>query len=149
MRNLKSLGDKRWRINPVVELYTSLTFLPLCFYIQISSSHSSPSLCEIRPSARMRNLAALLFLLSLCSLHLVSSAPNAFDYKNHCCSGKTDVRIPKLNIKNYWWTSRNCSIKAIVFETKFNRTICVDPNAVWVSGHMKVVDDRKTSVSKP
>ncbi|XP_034161590.2 regakine-1 isoform X4 [Pangasianodon hypophthalmus] len=102
----------------------------------ISSSHSGPSLCEIRRSARMRNLAALLFLLSLCSLHLVSS-------------GKTNVKIPKLNIKYYWRTSSSCSIKAIVFETKFNRTICVDPNAVWVSGHMKFVDDRKTSVSKP
>ncbi|MCI4380363.1 hypothetical protein PGIGA_G00239340 [Pangasianodon gigas] len=90
----------------------------------ISSSYSGSSLCEIRRSARMRNLTALLFLLSLCSLHLVSS-------------GTTDAKIPKWNIKNYWWTGSSCTIKAIVFETKLNKRICVDPTAVWVSGHMK------------
>ncbi|XP_053487572.1 eotaxin-like [Ictalurus furcatus] len=108
----------------------------------ISNSHSGPSLCEIRLSARMRNLTALLFLLSLCSLHLVSSVPTSFNHITQCCTGTFTVKIPLKNIVNYRWTSNDCPIKAIVFETLNNGTHyrCVDPTAVWVNHHMKAVD---------
>ncbi|XP_053487622.1 monocyte chemotactic protein 1B-like [Ictalurus furcatus] len=90
----------------------------------------------------MRNLTALLFLLSLCSLHLVSSAPAGMDFKITCCAKTTKVKIPLKIIVNYRWTSSNCPIKAIVFETLNNGTHyrCVDPTAVWVNNHMKTVD---------
>ncbi|XP_053487618.1 monocyte chemotactic protein 1B-like isoform X2 [Ictalurus furcatus] len=90
----------------------------------------------------MRNLTALLFLLSLCSLHLVSSVPTSFNHITQCCSGTSTVKIPLKDIVNYRWTSNDCPIKAIVFETLNNGTYyrCVDPTAVWVNHHMKAVD---------
>ncbi|XP_026802389.3 C-C motif chemokine 13-like [Pangasianodon hypophthalmus] len=97
----------------------------------------------------MRNLAALLFLLSLCSLHLVSSAPPSFDYKNRCCSEITKAKVPLKNIVTYWKTSSHCNIKAIVFETlnkekKINH-FCVDPTEPWVDSHMKAVDRKNNT----
>nr|AAT52144.1 CC chemokine SCYA110 [Ictalurus furcatus] len=88
----------------------------------------------------MRNLTALLFLLSLCSLQLVSSAPGSMDFKILCCTKTTKVKIPLKIIVNYRWTSSNCTIKAIVFETLNKKQHCVDPTAVWVNHHMKAVD---------
>ncbi|XP_053538235.1 eotaxin-like [Ictalurus punctatus] len=90
----------------------------------------------------MRNLTALLFLLSLCSLQLVSSVPTIFNHITQCCTGTSKWKIPLKNIVTYWWTSNNCSIKAIVFETLNNgkHYRCVDPTAVWVNNHMKTVD---------
>ncbi|XP_053487573.1 monocyte chemotactic protein 1B-like [Ictalurus furcatus] len=99
----------------------------------------------------MRNLTALLFLLSLCSLHLVSSAPGSTDFRITCCAKTTKVKIPLKNIVTYWWTSSNCPKKAIVFETLNKKQHCVDPTAVWVNHHMKAVDLRNstTVTAKP
>ncbi|XP_053487568.1 eotaxin isoform X2 [Ictalurus furcatus] len=99
----------------------------------------------------MRNLTALLFLLSLCSLHLVSSFPTSFNHMTSCCSNTSTVKIPLKNIVTYWWTRNNCPIKAIVFETLNNKQRCVDPTAVWVNHHMKAVDLRNstTVTAKP
>ncbi|XP_027016037.2 C-C motif chemokine 4-like isoform X2 [Tachysurus fulvidraco] len=84
----------------------------------------------------MRNLMALLFLLSLCGLHLVFSAPTGLDYKTVCCGGTTTMRIPERNIVKYWGTSSNCPIKAIVFETPKNK-FCLNPKTAWVIKYMK------------
>ncbi|XP_017330614.2 C-C motif chemokine 13 [Ictalurus punctatus] len=115
----------------------------------ISNSHSGLSLCEIRLSARMRNLTALLFLLLLCSLHLVSSAPSSFDFQNECCSSTTNVKIPLNKIVTYRRTSSNCSIKAIVFETKLKKKICMDPMDSWAKRCKASVDRRKNAPSSP
>ncbi|KAF4094248.1 hypothetical protein AMELA_G00011050 [Ameiurus melas] len=90
----------------------------------------------------MRNLTALLFLLSLCSLHLVFSAPYVMDFRITCCAKTTHKKIPLKYIVTYWWTNSNCPIKAIVFETLNNgkHYRCVDPTASWVNHHMKAVD---------
>ncbi|XP_046704789.1 monocyte chemotactic protein 1B-like [Silurus meridionalis] len=80
----------------------------------------------------MRNLTALLFVLSLCSLHLVFSAPFAFEYKTRCCSTITTMRIPLKNIVSYRSTSSSCPMKAIVFTTIKGKQICADPSAPWV-----------------
>ncbi|XP_027016039.2 C-C motif chemokine 4-like isoform X6 [Tachysurus fulvidraco] len=84
----------------------------------------------------MRNLMALLFLLSLCGLHLVFSAPNGLDYKTQCCEGTTTMRVPDKFIVKYWWTSSNCPIKAIVFETPIKK-FCLNPKTSWVIKYMK------------
>ncbi|XP_053538234.1 C-C motif chemokine 4-like isoform X2 [Ictalurus punctatus] len=99
----------------------------------------------------MRNLTALLFLLSLCSLQLVSSFPTSFNHITQCCTGTSTVKIPLKIIVTYWWTSKNCHIKAIVFETLNKKQHCVDPTAVWVNRHMKAVDLRNstTVTAKP
>ncbi|XP_053361363.1 C-C motif chemokine 4-like isoform X2 [Clarias gariepinus] len=115
----------------------------------IWNSHSAPSLCEIRRSARMRNLTALLLLLSLSSLYLVSSAPSGTDVMKTCCSNPTKVRIPLKNIVTYWKTSSSCHLQAIVFKTVVGKMLCLDPDVAWVSGHMKSVDARKNPKSKP
>ncbi|KAG7329514.1 hypothetical protein KOW79_007688 [Hemibagrus wyckioides] len=95
----------------------------------------------------MKNLTALLFLMSLCSLHLVFSAPTSFDHKTPCCPGKTKMKIPLKNIVKYSLTSSDCPIKAIVFEThnkekNIKNRFCVDPTADWVDNYMKEVDKK-------
>ncbi|XP_017318153.2 C-C motif chemokine 4-like [Ictalurus punctatus] len=99
----------------------------------------------------MRNLTALLFLLLLCSLQLVSSAPAGTDFRITCCAKTTKVKIPLKSIVTYWWTINDCPIKAIVFETLNKKQHCVDPTAVWVNHHMKAVDLRNstTITAKP
>ncbi|KAK2838353.1 hypothetical protein Q7C36_013167 [Tachysurus vachellii] len=84
----------------------------------------------------MRNLMALLFLLSLCSLHLVFSAPSSLDYKTQCCQDTTTIRIPERNIVKFWWTSSNCPIKAVVFETP-KKKLCLNPTTAWVIKYLK------------
>ncbi|XP_053361195.1 C-C motif chemokine 8-like [Clarias gariepinus] len=104
----------------------------------IWNSHSAPSLCEIRRSARMRNLTALLLLLSLSSLYLVSSAPAALDYKEKCCSSLSKVKkIPVQNIVSFQRTGSSCPLQAVIFETKAKRKFCFDPTADWVKNYMK------------
>ncbi|KAG7329513.1 hypothetical protein KOW79_007687 [Hemibagrus wyckioides] len=93
----------------------------------------------------MKNLTALLFLMSLCSLHLVFSAPTSFDHKISCCPGTTKMRLPVNNIVGYSLTSRDCPIKAIVFEMKTKKKFCVDPTAGWVKNHMKAVDQKNNA----
>ncbi|XP_053362404.1 regakine-1-like [Clarias gariepinus] len=93
----------------------------------------------------MRNLTALLLLLSLSSLYLVSSATSSTDVMKTCCSNTTKVRIPLKNIVTYWRTSSSCHLQAIVFQMlnkvqNTTRTVCVDPTAVWVDSHMRKVD---------
>ncbi|KAF5891296.1 C-C motif chemokine 13-like, partial [Clarias magur] len=65
-------------------------------------------------SARMRNLTALLLLLSLGSLYLVSPAPPGFDHKTPCCPSTTKAKIPLKNILTYWRTSSSCPLQAVV-----------------------------------
>ncbi|KAB5571646.1 hypothetical protein PHYPO_G00227450 [Pangasianodon hypophthalmus] len=98
----------------------------------------------------MRNLAALLFLLSLCSLHLVSGAPPNLEHMNRCCSEITKAKVPLKNIVTYWKTSSHCNIKAIVFEIlnkekNVKRNVCVDPTEPWVDSHMKAVDRKNNT----
>ncbi|KAI5617223.1 C-C motif chemokine 2-like [Silurus asotus] len=88
----------------------------------------------------MRNLTTLLFVLSLCSLYLVSSAPLAFDQNISCCSTTTNIKIPIKRIVTCWRTSSSCTKKAIVFETVNGNQRCVDPTAEWVNGHMKALN---------
>ncbi|KAF7707724.1 hypothetical protein HF521_018942 [Silurus meridionalis] len=97
----------------------------------------------------MRNLTALLFVLSLCSLHLVFSGPVSFEYKNHCCSKTSNTKIPLNNIVTYRRTSSSCPMKAIVFETIKGKQLCVDPSVSWVKSHMKAVDRRNKATSTP
>ncbi|KAF7707723.1 hypothetical protein HF521_018941 [Silurus meridionalis] len=96
----------------------------------------------------MRNLTVLLFVLSLCSFHLVFSAPIAFQFKDTCCSALTKFKIPLNNIVSYRKTGSSCPLKAFIFETKALRRFCVDPKASWVKNHITAVDLRKNSKSK-
>ncbi|XP_053361364.1 regakine-1-like [Clarias gariepinus] len=93
----------------------------------------------------MRNLTALLLLLSLSSLYLVSSATIRADVMKTCCQSATKAAIPLKNIVTYWRTSSSCPLQAIVFQMLNKvqntiRTVCVDPTAVWVDSHMRKVD---------
>ncbi|KAF5891295.1 C-C motif chemokine 13-like, partial [Clarias magur] len=65
-------------------------------------------------SARMRNLTALLLLLSLGSLYLVSPATHSSEVLKTCCSSTTKVKIPLKNIVTYWKTSSSCPLQAVV-----------------------------------
>ncbi|KAK2838352.1 hypothetical protein Q7C36_013166 [Tachysurus vachellii] len=93
----------------------------------------------------MRNLMALLVLLSLCSLHRVFSAPMGLDHTLLCCESTTKMKIPEKNIVRFWSTSSNCPIKAVVFETLKNR-FCVNPMAAWVSKYLKEEEMKNKSL---
>ncbi|KAK3536108.1 hypothetical protein QTP70_029255 [Hemibagrus guttatus] len=95
----------------------------------------------------MKTLTALLFLMSLYSLQLVFSAPAGLDHNTSCCPGTITKKIPLKIIVNYWWTSNDCPIEAIVFEThnkvtNIKNKICVDPTADWVEKHIRAVDKK-------
>ncbi|XP_047658502.1 C-C motif chemokine 18-like [Tachysurus fulvidraco] len=97
----------------------------------------------------MRNLMALLFLMSLCSLQLVFSAQTSLDTML-CCEGTSTMKIPVKNIVRYWWTSSDCPSKAIVFETFNKKTnvekkFCLDPTAAWVSKYLNEEEMRNKS----
>uniref|UniRef100_A0AAY5EL99 Chemokine interleukin-8-like domain-containing protein n=1 Tax=Electrophorus electricus TaxID=8005 RepID=A0AAY5EL99_ELEEL len=91
----------------------------------------------------MRNLSALLFVLLLCSLQLVSSAPAASNPVIICCPALTQMKLPLKHIVSYNWTRSDCSIKAVVFKMISGTEICVDPASDWVNDHMKAVDQRQ------
>ncbi|XP_062856419.1 C-C motif chemokine 13-like [Trichomycterus rosablanca] len=89
----------------------------------------------------MMNLTPLLLLLLVGSLQLVSGAPEGSNSgRGSCCQNTTRVKIPLHRITSYSWTSSDCPIKAVIFETIVGRQICVDPKAPWVKNHVKAVD---------
>uniref|UniRef100_A0A4W4E468 C-C motif chemokine n=1 Tax=Electrophorus electricus TaxID=8005 RepID=A0A4W4E468_ELEEL len=93
----------------------------------------------------MRNLSALLFVLLLCSLQLVSSAPHG--HTPDCCTSVTDVKIPLKKVMSYTHTDSDCANKAIIFKMISGKEICVDPASDWVNDHMKAVDQRTVSTT--
>ncbi|KAI4902813.1 hypothetical protein NFI96_016183, partial [Prochilodus magdalenae] len=97
---------------------------------------SSVSPAEIRRSARMRTVPALLLLL--CSLQLTSSAPG--DLTPDCCHKLTPMKIPLRQVKSYSVTSSTCPLKAVVLHTKVGKTWCVDRDAEWVKSHLTALD---------
>uniref|UniRef100_A0AAY5ERJ0 Chemokine interleukin-8-like domain-containing protein n=1 Tax=Electrophorus electricus TaxID=8005 RepID=A0AAY5ERJ0_ELEEL len=93
----------------------------------------------------MRNLCALLFVLLLCSLQLVSSAPLA--RSPNCCPSVTDKKIPLKKVVSYKHTDSDCAVKGIIFKMISGKEICVDPASDWVNDHMKAVDQRTVSTT--
>ncbi|XP_035388053.1 monocyte chemotactic protein 1B-like [Electrophorus electricus] len=94
----------------------------------------------------MRNLCALLFVLLLCSLQLVSSAPLA--RSPNCCPSVTDKKIPLKKVVSYKHTDSDCAVKGIIFKTVAGKKFCVNPDAVWVSSHVTAVDTRRNTTAK-
>ncbi|XP_036418044.1 C-C motif chemokine 13-like [Colossoma macropomum] len=87
----------------------------------------------------MRILSALLVLLLLCSLQLTSSAPACLC---GCCPHWTNMEIPLDLVESYTWTPDECHTKAIIFHTKKGKTLCVDPDSVWVRSYIAALDKR-------
>ncbi|XP_072520295.1 C-C motif chemokine 13-like [Salminus brasiliensis] len=86
-------------------------------------------------------LCALLMVLLLGSLQLTSSAPAV--HHADCCPKLTAVKkIPLRQVESYIRTSGNCTVKAIVFNTKAGKQFCVDPDVEWVKGHVAILDQR-------
>uniref|UniRef100_A0A671SXV7 Chemokine interleukin-8-like domain-containing protein n=1 Tax=Sinocyclocheilus anshuiensis TaxID=1608454 RepID=A0A671SXV7_9TELE len=93
----------------------------------------------------MRSLMCLLFLMLFCSVQMTSSAFISLDEAHSkCCGELTDVKIPMKQVTSYYWTSRHCARRAIVFQTKAGKEFCVDPESTWVNGHVDKVDKRTT-----
>uniref|UniRef100_A0A8C2K014 Chemokine interleukin-8-like domain-containing protein n=1 Tax=Cyprinus carpio TaxID=7962 RepID=A0A8C2K014_CYPCA len=94
----------------------------------------------------MRSLMCLLFLVIFCSVQMTSSAVISIGSAQSKCCGKeiTNVKIPVKLVTSYYWTSSICGRRAIVFQTKAGREICVDPESTWVNGHIDKVDKRTT-----
>uniref|UniRef100_A0A8C1UY08 Chemokine interleukin-8-like domain-containing protein n=1 Tax=Cyprinus carpio TaxID=7962 RepID=A0A8C1UY08_CYPCA len=94
----------------------------------------------------MRSLMCLLFLVLFCSVQMTSSAVISIDSAQPKCCGEefTVVKIPVKLVTSYYRTSSSCARRAIVFQTKAGREICVDPESTWVNGHIDKVDKRTT-----
>ncbi|XP_043084684.1 C-C motif chemokine 4-like isoform X1 [Puntigrus tetrazona] len=94
----------------------------------------------------MRTVMSVMFLVLFCSVQLASSASIAIDLaQSKCCFKFSDVKIPVKQVESYFWTSSSCARRAIVFQMKSGKQICVDPDTTWVSGHVDKVDKRTTS----
>ncbi|XP_076877150.1 uncharacterized protein LOC143526563 [Brachyhypopomus gauderio] len=122
-------------------LLSSLTPL-LCPVVQGPLCPHSLSVCEISHSARTMKLSALLFVMLLCSLQLVSSAPDATNPVDGCCFELSQMKLPLRRIVSYSWTDSKCPIKAVIFKMVSGKQFCMDPASNHVNAYMKAVDQR-------
>ncbi|XP_043084687.1 C-C motif chemokine 4-like isoform X3 [Puntigrus tetrazona] len=91
----------------------------------------------------MRTVMSVMFLVLFCSVQLASSAVISIAVaQSRCCTEFSDVKIPVKLVESYFWTSSSCARRAIVFQMKSGKQICVDPDTTWVSGHVDKVDKR-------
>ncbi|XP_056307287.1 uncharacterized protein LOC130219042, partial [Danio aesculapii] len=92
----------------------------------------------------MRSLMFLLVLVLFCSLQDTSSGSFAVMSANSvCCIGNfTEIKVPVKQILSYQWTTSDCLTKAIVFTTKGEKKICVDPESTFVKRQLAKMDNR-------
>ncbi|XP_076879044.1 uncharacterized protein LOC143527621 [Brachyhypopomus gauderio] len=95
----------------------------------------------------MRKLSALLFVLLLCSLQLVSSAPDHNIPADGCCRGLSQMKLPIKRIMSYSRTDSSCAIKAVMFKMDSGKQLCMDPASDWVDAYMREVDQSETTSS--
>ncbi|KAG7468486.1 hypothetical protein MATL_G00143250 [Megalops atlanticus] len=110
----------------------------------------SSALCIQAPvnmKTEMKNMSALLILVLLCSLQLVSSAPEATRVGSECCVKYDNKRIPLAKVVSYYRTSSTCAKPAVVFVTEAGKKVCMDPTASWVNSHASKVDKRSTTTT--
>ncbi|XP_051263765.1 LOW QUALITY PROTEIN: eotaxin-like [Dicentrarchus labrax] len=84
-------------------------------------------------------LSALLCFTTWMSMGHATHGPVA-----DCCIGWSNTRVQLDRIANYTVQSEGiCPNKAIIFHTKFGKTLCSDPSSPWAKRAIKKVDEEK------
>nr|XP_055048866.1 monocyte chemotactic protein 1B-like [Misgurnus anguillicaudatus] len=99
----------------------------------------------------MKNLMSLLLLGLFCSFQVTSNTPFALVANQFsCCSQNvSNTPIPVKKIRSFSWTSSNCPVQHVVFQTVKGREICADPKAHWVHPHIaKLIKKARKSRAK-
>uniref|UniRef100_A0A8P4GQP3 Chemokine interleukin-8-like domain-containing protein n=1 Tax=Dicentrarchus labrax TaxID=13489 RepID=A0A8P4GQP3_DICLA len=93
-------------------------------------------------------LSALLCFTTWMSMGHATHGPVA-----DCCIGWSNTRVQLDRIANYTVQSEGiCPNKAIIFHTKFGKTLCSDPSSPWAKRAIKKMglnEDRATSEITP
>ncbi|XP_071256592.1 C-C motif chemokine 3-like [Salvelinus alpinus] len=96
----------------------------------------------------MKTLTALLLLGLLCSLHMTSAAVLGISAMTatDCCVKFYQSVIPLARVVSVSRTPSSCPLHALVFTTKKNNRLCVDPSQAWVQRHVTKIESRETTM---
>ncbi|KAK2867062.1 hypothetical protein Q8A67_025179 [Cirrhinus molitorella] len=90
---------------------------------------------------------SVLFLVIFRSVQMTSATRTIEAANSNCCVEFSKVKIPVKLVVSYYWTSRNCAKRALVFKIVSGREFCVDPETTWVNGHVDKVNKRTTTAA--
>ncbi|KAM6057748.1 PREDICTED: C-C motif chemokine 4-like [Chlamydotis macqueenii] len=82
-------------------------------------------------------LAMLLTLSPCCSV--------GFHSPVECCFGYRKLQLPVAYLMDFYRTSTDCFMPAVVFETKNRTKICTNPENSWVKKAIQNLQKRKRS----
>ncbi|KAJ8281370.1 hypothetical protein GJAV_G00066880 [Gymnothorax javanicus] len=99
-------------------------------------------------NTKTRHSSVLVLLVLFCCLQPVFLTEGSRTGKK-CCMMYDTKRIPLAMVVSFYQTSSSCSKKAIVFVTKRDRHICVNPADAWVMSQTAVVERRSASAPTP
>ncbi|XP_051039115.1 C-C motif chemokine 5 [Phodopus roborovskii] len=82
-------------------------------------------------------LAVILTAATLCAP--TSASPHGSD-TTPCCFGYLSLALPRVHVKEYFYTSSKCSNFAVVFVTRRNRQVCANPKKKWVQEYINYLE---------
>ncbi|XP_049643852.1 C-C motif chemokine 26 [Suncus etruscus] len=85
-----------------------------------------------------------LLMVFMLSLHLGATVRSS-DVARFCCFQFSDQIIPRNLVRTYQFTQSSCSHQAVIFTTKKNRKICVDPKKKWVQAYITFLKAQQQS----
>ncbi len=53
-----------------------------------------------------------------------------------CCFSYTRRALPRTHVQEYFYTSSQCSMPAVVFVTRKKRQVCANPEDTWVEDYI-------------
>ncbi|XP_068832743.1 eotaxin isoform X1 [Capricornis sumatraensis] len=87
-------------------------------------------------------LLCLLFTAALCSIQVLAQ-PDSASIPTICCFNVSRKKISVQRLQSYRKvTGSKCPQKAVIFNTKQNKKICVDPQEKWVQNAMEYLNQK-------
>ncbi|NWY07091.1 CCL4 protein, partial [Nothoprocta ornata] len=91
----------------------------------------------------MKAFAAALAVLSVAAFcYQVSSSKRAVHVSGPCCLQYVSREIPLSRVKAYESTQSHCPQPGMIFTTRNDILLCVNPEDKWVQRIMKHLDDQ-------
>ncbi|KAJ1185043.1 hypothetical protein NDU88_001839 [Pleurodeles waltl] len=59
-----------------------------------------------------------------------------------CCHSYAPRKIPQRHVQEYYLTSKECPLPAVVFITGRRRLVCADPKSTWVQDYIQYLERR-------